>query len=91
MRVKSKNCWQMQDAKARLSHVVREARSKGPQILTLHGQEVAVIQSIEDFKGTKAGPRPSMLEALLKCPPGPPLVIHRDPNNTIGNSRKIFD
>jgi len=37
--------WQMQEAKARLSEVVKRAESEGPQDITLHGQSVAVVLS----------------------------------------------
>ena len=37
--------WQMQEAKARLSEVVKCADSDGPQNITLHGQSVAVVIS----------------------------------------------
>ena len=41
--------WQLQDAKNRLSEVVRRARSEGPQIITLHGADAAVVISALDF------------------------------------------
>lgn len=41
--------WRLQDAKARLSEVVRHAQTNGPQRVTLHGQDAAVIISAEDF------------------------------------------
>ncbi len=37
------HAWQMQEAKARLSEVVKCAESEGPQNITLHGQSVAVV------------------------------------------------
>jgi prevent-host-death family protein len=37
--------WQMQEAKARLSEVVKMAQSEGPQKITMHGQSVAVVIS----------------------------------------------
>jgi prevent-host-death family protein len=37
--------WQMQEAKARLSEVVKCAESDGPQYITHHGQSVAVVVS----------------------------------------------
>ena len=37
--------WQMQDAKARLSEVVKRAELDGPQDITLHGRSVAVVMS----------------------------------------------
>jgi antitoxin Phd len=41
--------WQLQDAKNRLSEVVRKARSEGPQVITVHGADAAVIISARDF------------------------------------------
>ena len=41
--------WQMQEAKARLSEVVKRAESEGPQNITLHGQSVAVVVSRSMF------------------------------------------
>ena len=41
--------WQMQDAKARLSEVLRRAERGGPQDITLHGRSVAVMLSRETF------------------------------------------
>ena len=42
--------WQLQDAKNRFSHLVNLAKSIGPQIVTKHGKEVAVILSISEYK-----------------------------------------
>jgi prevent-host-death family protein len=41
--------WQLQEAKNRFSEVVREARTSGPQIITVRGQEAAVVISPEQF------------------------------------------
>lgn len=41
--------WQMQAAKARLSDVIRSAKSDGPQDITVHGKSVAVVVSRELF------------------------------------------
>lgn len=40
--------WQMQDAKARMSELVKRAQ-KQPQAITLHGKPVAVVVSQETF------------------------------------------
>lgn len=40
--------WQMQDAKARMSELVKRAQSQ-PQDITLHGKSVAVVISREAF------------------------------------------
>jgi prevent-host-death family protein len=43
------NRWRLQDAKARLSEVVRQARERGPQRVTLHGRDAVVIVRAEEF------------------------------------------
>jgi prevent-host-death family protein len=42
--------WQLQDAKAQFSEVVRRARNEGPQHITVHGREEAVLISTEEFR-----------------------------------------
>ncbi len=42
--------WQLQDAKNKFSYLVNLARSVGPQIVTRHGKEVAVVLSISEYK-----------------------------------------
>ena len=41
--------WQMQNAKARFSELVKQAAQEGPQDITLHGKSVAVVVSRELF------------------------------------------
>ena len=43
------NTWQLQEAKNRLSHVLREAKAHGPQVITSHGREAGVVLSPEDY------------------------------------------
>ena len=43
------NRWRLQDAKARLSEVVRQARERGPQRVTVHGRDAVVIVRAEEF------------------------------------------
>jgi len=59
--------WQLQDAKARFSELVKIAKSDGPQIITYHGVDAAVILSIEDFRQLE-GKGPSLKEFLLSGP-----------------------
>ena len=42
--------WQVQEAKQRFSELLRAARSDGPQIVTRHGEEIAVVMDIADFR-----------------------------------------
>ena len=41
--------WQMQEAKARMSELVKRAQTEGPQDMTMHGKSVAVVLSREAF------------------------------------------
>ncbi|MCC6831746.1 MAG: type II toxin-antitoxin system Phd/YefM family antitoxin [Thermoleophilia bacterium] len=47
--------WQLQDAKQRFSRLVDTARTDGPQVVTRHGREVAVVLSIEDYRRLRGG------------------------------------
>ncbi len=42
--------WQLQDAKARLSEVVKKATREGPQRITVHGEPTAVVLSVADYR-----------------------------------------
>ena len=45
--------WQIQEAKQRFSELIRLAQSDGPQIVTRHGQEIAVIIEIAEYRHLK--------------------------------------
>jgi len=59
--------WQVQEAKTRLSALIEDAHSKGPQFITRHGAERAVILSIEDYRALTAH-KPNLKEYLLGGP-----------------------
>lgn len=42
--------WQVQDAKQRFSELLRTAHAEGPQIVTRHGEEIAVVIDIADYR-----------------------------------------
>ncbi len=42
--------WKMQQARKRLGAVVEQAIDEGPQIITSHGVEVAVVLSYEEYR-----------------------------------------
>jgi prevent-host-death family protein len=41
--------WRLQDAKARLSEVVRQAEQFGPQRVTVHGRDAVVVVRADEF------------------------------------------
>ncbi|MEJ2733128.1 MAG: type II toxin-antitoxin system Phd/YefM family antitoxin [Anaerolineae bacterium] len=42
--------WQLQEAKNKLSRVVQDAMNEGPQIITKHGVEVAIVISYAEYQ-----------------------------------------
>jgi len=42
--------WQVQEAKQRFSEVLRAVEKDGPQTITKHGQEVAVVIDIAEYR-----------------------------------------
>jgi prevent-host-death family protein len=59
--------WQMQEAKARLSELVKLAQTEGPQDITLHGRSVAVVLSREAFERL-SGSKMSLVEFMRQSP-----------------------
>jgi prevent-host-death family protein len=45
--------WPVQDAKQRFSELIRTATEDGPQIVTRHGEDVAVVIGIGDYRRLK--------------------------------------
>jgi prevent-host-death family protein len=59
--------WQVQEAKTRFSEVIEKAQKKGPQIITRHGTERAVVLSIAEYRALTAH-KPNLREYLLGGP-----------------------
>ncbi len=59
--------WQLQDAKTRLSEVIECAQTEGPQTITRHGTERAVIVSVKDYRALAAH-KPDFKAYLLGGP-----------------------
>jgi prevent-host-death family protein len=68
--------WQLQEAKQRFSELVRHARADGPQVVTRHGEEVAVVVSIEEYRRL-TDELPSFKDFLLAAPDLDALDIDR--------------
>jgi prevent-host-death family protein len=69
--------WQLQQAKQRLSEVVRRALEEGPQVVTRHGHDAVVVVSVEEFDRMRRG-RPDFKEFLRAAPDLDRLPIRRD-------------
>jgi prevent-host-death family protein len=81
---KRTNLWQVQEAKTRFSEVIERARLDGPQTITWHGRERAVVLSIEEYRAL-AAQKPDFKAYLLGGPRIEDFSIERDqdPGRTI--------
>lgn len=61
----SGDCWQLQEAKARFSEVVRRASEKGPQHVSVNGRERAVILSAAEYVRLRGRPTGKLLVELM--------------------------
>ena len=68
--------WQVHDAKRRLSEVIELAHTAGPQVITRHGKEKAVVISVEEYRKLEAA-KPDFKEYLLSGPKVDDLEIER--------------
>ncbi len=59
--------WQLQEAKNRLSELVRKAREDGPQVITIHGTDAVVVMAAEQFR--KLSPRKGTLVDFFRRSP----------------------
>jgi prevent-host-death family protein len=66
----------VEEAKHRLSEVLRRCAEEGPQVVTRHGKEVAVVISWEEYRRIAGVPR-GFKEFLLSAPDLEALEIQR--------------
>jgi len=62
----NKNEWQLQEAKAMFSEVVKKSAKK-PQVITVHGEKKAVLMSYEEYYWLIA-PKQSLFEFFQNSP-----------------------
>lgn len=59
--------WQLQEAKAHLSEVIRLSAQQGPQILTVRGKEEAVLISKKEYERL-IGSKPNFFDFMSQSP-----------------------
>ena len=70
--------WQLQEAKSKFSEVLRMALSKGPQRITLRGEEVAILLSKVEYDALR-GKKKNFLDFMHSSPlKGLDLNLNRD-------------
>lgn len=57
--------WSVQDAKSQFSQLLNTCLSEGPQVISRHEVETAVLVSITEWKRLKQSTRPSLKALLL--------------------------
>jgi len=57
--------WPVQDAKARFSELLRACLGDGPQMVTLRGEEAAVLVPADEWRRLQQSARPSLKDILL--------------------------
>lgn len=67
--------WQLQEAKQRFSELIRLVETQGPQFVTKHGQEVAVVVGIAEYRHLRNGGED--FKAFLQSAPDLDLEISR--------------
>jgi prevent-host-death family protein len=70
--------WQLQEAKQRFSELIRSVESGGPQFVTRHGEEVAVVVSIAEYRQLREGGR--NFKKFLQSAPDVDLEVSRSPS-----------
>jgi antitoxin Phd len=61
------SAWQLQEAKARLSELIKKAVKEGPQSITVHGEPSVVVMSNKDYERLKH-PRGSFVKFMRRSP-----------------------
>ena len=74
--------WQLQEAKSKLSQLVKEA-DKAPQTITLHGKPTAVVIRYEEYRRLTR-PKRTLVEVMQSAPEGlEDIFIERDRDVTL--------
>jgi prevent-host-death family protein len=60
--------WQLQEAKNRLSELVRKAREEGPQVITLRGDDAVVVVAAKQYRRLARRPRGTLVDFFRKSP-----------------------
>ena len=64
------NRWQLQDAKNRLSEVVRKAADEGPQVITLRGEDAVVVLTADEYARLTRKPEGNLVDFFRASPLG---------------------
>jgi prevent-host-death family protein len=80
--------WQLREAKARLSEVVRRAVDDGPQHVSIRGKPAAVVLSEKEYRQLTSK-RPSIVDHILAGEPWPMIWSRRSMTGRIGRTAAL--
>jgi prevent-host-death family protein len=80
--------WQLQEAKARFSEVVRRAVDEGPQHVSVRGEPAAVVISEQEYRQLTSK-RPSIVDHILSGEPWPDDLVDAINDRPRGPDRSI--
>ena len=80
--------WQLQEAKARLSEVVRRAVDEGPQHVSVRGEPAAVVLSEQEYHQL-ISKRPSIVDHILGGEPWPDDLVDAINDRPHGPDRDV--
>lgn len=80
--------WQLQEAKARLSEVVRRAVNEGPQHVSVRGEPAAVVLSEQEYRQLTSQ-RPSIVDHILAGEPWPDDLVEAINDRQHGPDRDV--
>jgi prevent-host-death family protein len=60
--------WQLQEAKNRLSELVRKAADEGPQMITLRGDDAVVVVAAEEYTRLTRKSSGTLVDFFRKSP-----------------------
>ena len=72
--------WKLEEAKSRLSELVRRARDEGPQSVTVRGRRAVVVLDAETYDRIADAQQPTTLVAFLESLDLDGLDLTRDPD-----------
>ncbi len=72
--------WKIHEARTNFSQVLNQADTEGPQTITHHGKERAVVLSMDAYRSIKPAEKLDFISYLLSIPKGDfeELEIERD-------------
>ena len=82
--------WQVQEAKQRFSELLRRSHEEGPQVITRHGEEVAVMVDIQWYRA-KTSDGNDLATFLSEPHPLPGLAEAVDEARALAVDRRPFD